>query len=381
MRILHYISHVRREDLLSQYLSTLTTAQEKLGAEIAIATQRDDVTAKMKLFHPHIVHIHTLWSLHAAEVARQARRNNCGVVVSPHGQLDAYRCRNERRWHKKMATMLFQRRMIARADALMPTTEREAKRLEDLAWNDHIDLVGNAMLASRVTQEQMAELSLRLYRKVLDTRYAHYLTPEDYEMVGTLLHAAIDHTPTSPIPAERIDRLQTLDADKWRRICLWADDEDVMPLLHNGTQRLAIDTATPAIDPSAIDRYPRRRPKQKGQLPDDELLNASEMAKDKWKEVLQNESEPLRQVVTLLLNARTLSRTKTLSLHHLCDLYRAIKLLDYDEDRLKSLLDRFSATRFARGVVGLLDQKLLLGEGFLPLPPRQTRRILRIPVS
>lgn len=38
MRVLHYIDHVRREDLLSAYLTALTTVQEQLGVEVCVAT-------------------------------------------------------------------------------------------------------------------------------------------------------------------------------------------------------------------------------------------------------------------------------------------------------------------------------------------------------
>lgn len=376
MRILHYISHVRRDDLLSQYLSVLTTAQENLGAEVSIATKRDDVEEKISQFHPHIVHIHTLWSLQAADVVRVAKQKKCGVIISPHGQLDAFRSRNERRGWKKIVTLLFQRRMIRRADALIAATQQEAERLEKQAWNDHIDTIGNALLASRISQKDMAVRSLRLYQKVIDTRYAAYLTKEDREAVGSLLHAAIDTTPTATLPENRLTHLRTLDAKSWRRICLWADDEDVMPLILQATQQLAIEAPVRDIDPTTIDRFPLRHPKRKGKLPDNELLHAGDSLKDKWQEVLKDESEPLRQVVTLLLNARKLSRRKELSLRHVCDLYQAIKFLDYDEDQLKALLTRFSAVRFSRKVVGLLGKKLLLEEGFMPLPPKRTHKII-----
>ena len=375
MRILHYISHVRRGDLLSQYLSVLTTAQESLGAEVSIATKRDDIEEKIKQFRPHIVHVHTLWSLQSADVVRVAKRKNCRVVISPHGQLDAFRCRNERRGWKKIVTLLFQRRMICQADALIAATEREAERLEKLDWNDHIDTIGNALLDSRIAQKDMAVRSLRLYQKVIDTRYAAYLTKEDREAVGSLAHAAIDSTPTATLPEERLNHLHALDAKSWRRICLWADDEDAMPLILEGTRRLGIEASVRGIDPTTIDRYPPRHPKRKGNLPGNELLHASESQKDKWQEVLKDESEPLRRVVTLLLNARKLSRRKELSLHHVCDLYQAIKFLDYDEDQQKALLERFSAVRFSRKIVGMLGEKLLLEEGFMPLPPKRKRKI------
>lgn len=62
MRVLHYIDHVRREDLLSAYLTALTTVQEQLGVEVCVATRRDAIGQKLRSFRPHIVHVHTIWS-------------------------------------------------------------------------------------------------------------------------------------------------------------------------------------------------------------------------------------------------------------------------------------------------------------------------------
>ena len=141
MRVLHYIDHVRREDLLSAYLTALTTVQEQLGVEVCVATRRDAIGQKLRSFRPHIVHVHTIWSWRAAQWVRLAGKQGCGVVVSPHGALDAYRCRHERRWSKLAMTVLYQRRMVSRADALLASTDHEAARLARLGWNDQTDTI------------------------------------------------------------------------------------------------------------------------------------------------------------------------------------------------------------------------------------------------
>ena len=123
MRVLHYIDHVRREDLLSAYLTALTTVQEQLGVEVCVATRRDAIGQKLRSFRPHIVHVHTIWSWRASQWVRLAGKQGCGVVVSPHGALDAYRCRHERRWSKLAMTVLYQRRMVSRADAILASTD------------------------------------------------------------------------------------------------------------------------------------------------------------------------------------------------------------------------------------------------------------------
>lgn len=372
MRVLHYIDHVRREDLLSAYLTALTTVQEQLGVEVCVATRRDAIGQKLRSFRPHIVHVHTIWSWRAAQWVRLAGKQGCGVVVSPHGALDAYRCRHERRWSKLAMTVLYQRRMVSRADALLASTDHEAARIARLGWNDQADTIGCALLDSRLSVETMGRCSVDLYHKVIDTRYAHYLTPEDNEVIGSLLHAAIDREPSAQISSERLGHLHALDADHWRRLCLWAEDEDVMALVAEAVRRLELNAPLADNNPTTISRYPVRHPKRRDALPADDLLLAGETAKEKWRTVLQDESDALKRVVTLLLNARTLSRRKEFSLRHLCDLYAAIKFLDYDEEELKAILPRFSAVGFSRRAVAVLGRRLLLTEGFMPL--RTARR-------
>ena len=63
MRILHYIAHAREEDLLSQYLATLTPVQERMGAEVCLATKRDNVGKKIDvnpIFCLYIRKTHTI---------------------------------------------------------------------------------------------------------------------------------------------------------------------------------------------------------------------------------------------------------------------------------------------------------------------------------
>ena len=89
MHVLHYIDHVRNEDFLSQYLTILTSTQEQLGAKVSVVTLHDNIEEKIDKLHPQIVHVHTLWSWHAARVVRLARKHNCGILITPHGQLAA----------------------------------------------------------------------------------------------------------------------------------------------------------------------------------------------------------------------------------------------------------------------------------------------------
>lgn len=81
---------------------------------------------------PDVVHIHSLF-LHPQYAAfRHARRTGTPYVVSPHGSLDPF-LRRRGRIRKAVNDVLWQRRMLAGADALHVTTDDERDLVADVA--------------------------------------------------------------------------------------------------------------------------------------------------------------------------------------------------------------------------------------------------------
>ena len=89
----------------------------------------------------------------------------------------------------------------------------------------------------------------------------------------------------------------------------------------------------------------------------------------------QNEDDAIiKKIATIIANTRQAERKKKLSLRLLADLYKAIKYNDYDEDRLADVLRHLRLYRYSRRMIQLLTEKVLLKEGFMPIPPRDDRK-------
>ena len=82
----------------------------------------------------------------------------------------------------------------------------------------------------------------------------------------------------------------------------------------------------------------------------------------------------IKKIATIIANTRQVERKKKLSLRLLADLYTVIKYNDYDEDRLADVLRHLRLYRYSRRMIQLLAEKVLLKEGFMPIPPRDDRK-------
>ena len=118
--------------------------------------------------------------------------------------------------------------------------------------------------------------------------------------------------------------------------------------------------------------------KVKGLLPDKKLNSGSRPSEKKINNTIDGDSEELRQITIMLVNARTLLRNGQMSVRHLADLYEVTKYLDYDEDRLVTITKELKMRKFLRRILQVLDDKVYLEEGFQPDGPvndRTTRKI------
>ena len=120
------------------------------------------------------------------------------------------------------------------------------------------------------------------------------------------------------------------------------------------------------------------KPQVKGLLPDKKLNSGSRPSEKKINNTIDGDSEELRQITIMLVNARTLLRSGQMSVRHLADLYEVIKYLDYDEDRLVTITKELKMRKFLRRMLQVLADKVYLEEGFQPDGPvndRTTRKI------
>lgn len=368
MRIVHYLSEQHDHDLLADYVLTLQQALEgKASVEVFTKAHRQDLLAQPC---PDILHLHTCWDYASARLARQMAKRGAAIVFSPHGELSAYTLRHEQPVTKRLRSLLYQRAMIRQADALLVSTEEEERDVLRLEWQKRIGVVGNPLLDRSTTLPAMAERLLRFYRKVIDSRYYTLMSRKEKDGVCLLLREGIlnDRFSTPANQSER-DLLCSLSEAQWRRMLLYADDEDIRTHVDRAIAKLRLDV--PAIRTEAIDRFHTDHPKAEGLL-------AGTSNDSRLQRATDDSERTLRILCAMLLSAHQHTKAGTLSMNHLADLYTHLKYDDYDEDRLRELTRELGIYHFAQSIVRQLIDYLQLEEGFQPLKPRNGRMAKRL---
>ncbi len=374
MKVLHYIDCLRSEDLISDSVSELAVNQQKV-AEVKVVTHKDDAAKVLKEFAPDVVHIHSVESYQSVMVEQSARKLNIAVVVSPHGLLNRYILRKESPIRHYVKMKVWQQRMLKNADGLLLSDKYEAEQIEQYHVNQHLHTIANPLLDSAESPDGATEKVMSFYKKLLDTRYAYYMKSADCEAIYSLLHIGIELA--SIVDANDIIKIRKLDPERllllreitpkqWRHILLYADDEYIRSYINSAISYLQLQV--PAIDTTAISRFAPSKPKQAGDLEADEFVDMKPRMQERWNENIHQEPVALQQLVIMLYNAQRLESKEQLSEHHLACLYTAIKFTQYDEERLYMFLKSLRLVKFTQKILNKLTQKLLLEEGFVPLP-------------
>ncbi|MBO4659980.1 MAG: glycosyltransferase [Prevotella sp.] len=371
MRIFHYISHEKENDLLTTYIHTLKQAMDDKES-VAILTE-DNKHDLLTQACPDILHIHTCWDYSTAQLAAQMAKRGAAVILSPHGAFDNYSYNNEQHTRKVLRSIAYQRAMTQRADALLVTTNDELQRVLHLQWNSRVDVVKNALLDSTTTPTAMADEMIRFYRKIIDTRYFILMNNKEKECICILLREGVtDDSFSTPVSQAQRDLLVSLTETQWRRMFLYADDEDIRR--HIDKAILKLHLAVPNINTEAIDRFKTSHPKAEGLLAG--TSNDARLQRE-----TNDEERSLRVICSMLLSAQRHFNAGTLSMNHLADLYSHLKYEDFDEDRLQELTKELGIYKFAQSIIQLLIDDLQLEDGFIPLKPhkgRMTKKIRKI---
>ncbi|MFM7180234.1 MAG: glycosyltransferase [Verrucomicrobiales bacterium] len=108
-----------------------------------------------KFGKPDIVHDHGIWLPFHKEIARECARRGVTRVVSPRGMLEPWAL-NHKKWKKKLAWWLYQRRDLRSASALHATAESEARQLRKLGFNQRIITAANGVDIPDKTEDRFA---------------------------------------------------------------------------------------------------------------------------------------------------------------------------------------------------------------------------------
>lgn len=374
MRILHLTYKIKKGELLSDDLTLLITNEKAQSAEVEVATTKKEFSKMLSSFKPDIVHIHTCWKLNAFACAKKAKRSGCALLFSPHGELSPLAMKSEEPLRKKIRTVAYQRKTMRMVDAVLATSENEMNDIAQLGWNKRIDFVPSCLLNCSISANKMATNVLQVCTKVIDTRYRRYMDSLEWQCLCAILHTGLQQDPANKIiPSNRLLELRGLTPQQWQRIFICADDEFVRNYVDIGVERLLL--VTPNIDTSKILRYKPYMQKAEGELERTKIETSNFFAKSRYENAKEEEEDTIKQITTMLANAKVLLKQKRFSLLHLSQIYQIIRFEDYDEDRLLVILRRMRLLRFARRMVHILSEYLYLEDGYAPFAPLNDKKV------
>jgi glycosyltransferase involved in cell wall biosynthesis len=102
------------------------------------------LTANLIAHRPEVVFLNGLWQYHAFAAYRASRYLGVPLVVSPRGGLEPWALRNGR-LQKSFANILFQRRMLRSAAAIVVTSQMEADGVRAAGYRAPIGIIPNGV--------------------------------------------------------------------------------------------------------------------------------------------------------------------------------------------------------------------------------------------
>lgn len=304
-----------------------------LKNRLYVATQYVKVLYKVM---PDIVHIHGSWNLFGADVERWSRRRGFKVIVSPHGRL------RKHTWNwafiktRFLLGITYQRRMIRHCCALHATNEKEKHELKALKWNQKIT----------IATLQQPHLMLAFYQRIIDRDVHRQMSVDERQALCYLLHTALSGDLRQAY-SHSVKRIERLTKEQWRRIFLYAREENVVDILQKGIEieRLQI--------PSGV-------------TPDNTFTTSSKQVNRE------------KGIVGMLGEIRKHIKKGSVNLRHLSELYQAFLQLDCDEDELAEELRAKKIDRFTARMEQVLSEIFFLTEGFMPIEKQNDRHTERI---
>lgn len=374
MKVLHLTYRIKKGELLSDYLIKLIENEKALSVKVEIATTKKEFSKMLLTFNPDIVHIHTCWNWHTSVCVHKALQSGCALLFSPYGELSPLTMKLEEPIRKKIRSIAYQRGIIQKSDAVLALSQQEENDIIQLGWNKRTDIVPSCLLNSSVLADVMAANIIQLYTKIIDTRYRRYMDKTEWQCLCALLHSGLQQDSSNKIiPSDCILTLRKLTPQQWRRICICANDEFVRTYVDFGIERLQL--VVPNINTAKILRYDPYMPKSENGLDNIKIETNNIFTKSRYENVLNEEEDTIKQIVTMVANAKELLKQKKFSLLHLSQLYCIIRFKDYDEDHLMIVLRRMHLLKFARRIIYILANYLYLEEGYIPFAPLNDKKV------
>lgn len=331
--------------MITKHVSILTEGMCH-SAEVKTATSFNEFKTIYRQLQPDIVHGHGCWLYMIGSAANFAIKNGSRFILSPHGQLEPWIFEDKPFKEKINKTLLWQKKCVANAYALIAFGKMEYKHLNELKWNNRIEVIHNSLITNSISIKEMCSQTFSVYQKVLDSNVLELMSKASQHYLSLILKASITGDrrwiQEEGIPSTRPD---------WRQILIYADHENIRNFVDYGMSIMQIPQ--PTIDTSKIAAY----------FPNN--FRTPQPIKDIVGEYNGNETDFLIRIILQLAKSPTLL--------NLVELSRELRRDNVRDDKLQEALQEKGLYKFASRLMQILSEQTLLEEGYMPLPPTDDR--------
>lgn len=377
MKVLYYIS--KEADSVDIYHEMVASLCAHIPEAMLIHSLAD-IKKGYTDDNTELVHLFGCWNYQTAKYLFKAKQVNIPCIVSPLGGLQPW-ILEQNKTRKFQQKHLFQYKMIRQASAIHLCGNLEAKTFSELGWNPRTAVIKNSMLTTELTDEEMAGKMLQLYRKTLDSNTTRLLAKTSQQVILDLLLAGIDGSSLKyeSFKTSALALLSQLSEENWRRVWLYAWDEDITEELRAGLEKFRF--SAPFLDAGTIDKFPAKRKMTHGKLKYDALSTKNPMLKSKLETLTEKKYVTEKKICTMIWNIKYEINHRQATLRHLADIYLQLKFIDFDEDKLKEMLVGMDLKKFASHLMGCLSRTLKLTEGYMPLTASEGKETDRLTQS
>ena len=349
MKVLHV--YPKSDSLIERHVTLLAEGMRQ-SAEVKVA---DNVVTFKKFFRemePDIVHCHGCWQFFLARAVSYAIRHQARVVLTPHGQLEPWVIKRQSVQENISKTLLWQRRTVEHAYAVILLGKFEHENFRKLGWNQRMEIIRNPIITHSITSTEMAQKTYTVYRKVLDSNTIELMKPQTGNMLRCFIKAGI----TGDNRWVTDDLITIADYEQWRHLLCYAHQENIYSIVLRGAHLL--NYQVPDIDVHRINSYlPQMDATPKTIQESIGLQYASE--NDRLEATF-------RQIRKLVLH-------RQLTISHLCEIDKELREHDVEEDHLAETLRDDKLYKMACRTMQLLADFTGFDEGFMPVPPLNDR--------
>ena len=357
MKILHFYPDT--ESMITQYINMLSSAmaENEFSVETHTASDMLSFRKKMNAIKPDIVHLHGCWNMKTAIASHTANKRGIRTVITLHGQLEQWIIK-QHYWKEKLPKILvYQRRTVRNAYALIAMGRMEKNGLCRMGWNSRIETVRNPLITESISIHDAVSQIYAIYRKVLDTDVIKLMDEVTLRAIRPLVKAGITGNHRW-LDDSDYNLLKHPEDINWRQIQIYAAQNEILHTIRKGIEILGIDI--PYLEVGKIAYF------QPDKFTPTASLNTSTSH--------SATSDANGYITDILRQAAKLASSGKLTISHIIEITSALLSCNIAEDKVAENLYEARLTETAGRLMQIASDLTGLDEGFMPIPALNDRK-------